>query len=87
MLNLAPENSAKKNKSRHVRTKSPNFKPFNIYSSYRHPNDPFPDIRESKKRHRSRKNKSRSKKFLKFRKESHHKSSSKFFEYVGLKSG
>lgn len=75
VLDLRTGSSAKK--------KSPHKlhpKPFDLYSSFRDPKDPYPDIQDENKLLRSKKKHKKSRKKLKARDKLHHKSGSKFLK-------
>lgn len=52
VLNLYPESSSKK--KHHMSHNAIHPQPFNLYSSYRDPNDPIPEVRIKKAKSRKR---------------------------------
>lgn len=88
VLSLYPESSSKKRGKHHVsqsNIQQLHPKAFDLYSSYRHPNDPFPEIQEENhRRHKVSSKNKRSRKKLKSKNLDHHKSGSKQRFYNSL---
>ena len=55
VLNLVPQSSGKKHHTSHSNIHNIHPRPFDLYTGPRHPNDPFPEIKDQKRRNRSRK--------------------------------